>query len=192
MPFEPTYSKCNYIIPFPHRPTMKNQIKMCFFVSMLCDNLSLSSLFIKPFMCTFAWKWKDTNFKFCINDGELVGNIWGKKKKKKKRGESWEGICSIWNLALGQKHYTCLVKQFRMSLIRFVRLWRSIIMNLDALLYTLFQMTIDNVKVLWVVVVKVMTKNYNDDWSIHYGHDNVCQHNSNVDIIILVVNDGIK
>ncbi len=38
--------------------------------------------------------------------------------------------------------------------------------------------------------MKVMTKNYNDDLSIHYGH--VCQHSSNVDIIILAVNDGIK
>jgi hypothetical protein len=25
-----------------------------------------------------------------------------------------------------------------------------------------------------------------------YGHDNVCQHNSNVDMIVLAVNDGIK
>ncbi len=40
--------------------------------------------------------------------------------------------------------------------------------------------------------MKVRTKNYNDDLSIHYGHVNVCQHNSNVDIIILAVNDGIK
>jgi hypothetical protein len=40
--------------------------------------------------------------------------------------------------------------------------------------------------------VKVMTKNYNDDLSTHYGHDNVCQHNSNVDMIVLAVNDGIK
>jgi hypothetical protein len=84
-------------------------------------------------MCTFAWTWKDTISRFCINDGELVGNIW----EKKKRGESWEGICSIWNLVLGQKHHICLVKQFRMSLIQFVRLWRSIIMNLDALLHLL-------------------------------------------------------
>lgn len=136
MPFEPIYSKCNYIIPFPHPPTMKNQIKMFFFVFMLCDNLSLSSLFIKPFMCTFVWTWKDTISKICINDGEFVGK-YEKKRKKKKRGESWEGICSIWNLVLGQKHYTCLVKQFRMSLIRFVTLWRSIIMNLDALLHPL-------------------------------------------------------
>ncbi len=64
-------------------------------------------------------------------------------------------------------------------------------MNLDAY-YTPFQMTIDNLKVLWVVIVKVRTKNYNDDLSIHYGHVNVCWHNSNVDIIILAVNDRIK
>jgi hypothetical protein len=53
-------------------------------------------------MCTFAWTWKDTISKFCINDGELVGNIWEKKEEKRREENVEKGFAQFGTLPLAK------------------------------------------------------------------------------------------
>ncbi len=135
MAFEPTCSKFNYIIPFPYPPTWMWKIKLRCAFSCPCFVITyLFQAFLLNLLCEHLHGHEKTQFSiFCINDGELVGNIWEKKEEEKVE----KGFGQFGTLPLGKSITLWLVKQSRMSLIKFVRVWRSIIINLDALLHPL-------------------------------------------------------